>query len=42
MEQAGIKGEIFAAPASGFTAYETNVEVKRFLDQMSVQLGLAS
>jgi len=37
MEQTGIKGDIFATSASGFTAYETSVEAKRFLDQMSVQ-----
>jgi hypothetical protein len=38
-ELAGIKGDIFAAPAAGFTAYETSVEARRFLDQMSAQLG---
>jgi hypothetical protein len=40
MELLGIKGEIFATPARGFTAYETEVEAKRFLNQMSAQLGL--
>lgn len=37
IEQAGLKGEIFASPASGFTQFEKNVETQRFLYQMTAK-----
>ncbi len=40
LQQEGIHGEIYAASAAGFTEFAKNVEARRFLNQMSAQMGL--